>query len=104
PPPAVEEPARLVLAVRGAGRDRGAPEGAGLEPDLDLDGRVPPRVQHLAAVDVRDLHARGRLKAGGRGPRAAVRALLAGGAQLGPGLPRLRCEPLRELDPPAESA
>ena len=46
---------RLVLAGRRARRNGGGAERAGLEPDLDLDRRVAPRVEHLPAVDVDDL-------------------------------------------------
>ena len=52
---AVAQLDRLVLARRGAGRDRGAAERARVEADLDLDRRVPARVEDLAAVDVDDL-------------------------------------------------
>ena len=45
---------RLVLAGRGARRDGGGAERARLEPDLDLDGRVAARVEHLAGVEVDD--------------------------------------------------
>ena len=51
---AVAQLDRLVLAGRGARRHGRAPERAGLEPDLDLDRRVSPRVEHLPAVDVDD--------------------------------------------------
>jgi hypothetical protein len=34
--------------------DRGPADGAGLELDLDLDGRVAPRVEDLARSGVRD--------------------------------------------------
>ena len=44
---------------RRARRHRGEPERTRVEADLDLDGRVPPRVEHLPGVDVDDLaHAR----------------------------------------------
>ena len=51
---AVAELDRLVLAGRGAGRHQRHAERTGLEADLDLDGRVAPRVEHLPAVDVDD--------------------------------------------------
>src|SRR6185503_8258454 len=72
---AVTELDRLVLAGRGAGRDGCAAECARLEAHLDLDRRVPPRVEHLAAVDVRDLHARRKTRRpGGRPSRARTSA------------------------------
>jgi hypothetical protein len=55
PVAAVAELDRLVLAGRRAGRDSCAPERSGLEPDLDLDRRVPPRVEYLGAVYLDDL-------------------------------------------------
>ena len=51
---AVAELDRLVDAGRGARRHGGPAERAGLEPDVDLDGRVPARVEDLAGVDVGD--------------------------------------------------
>src|SRR5437879_2901391 len=51
----------LTTFMSGTGRRR-APEGAGVEPDLDLHGRVAARVEHLARVK--------RLDVGhGSGPR-----------------------------------
>ena len=47
-PAAVAQLDRLVHAGRGAGGDRRAPERAGLERDVDLDGRVPARVEDPA--------------------------------------------------------
>ena len=43
----------LELPRRRAGRHRGAAEGARLERDVDLDGRVAARVEDLAGVDRR---------------------------------------------------
>ena len=51
---AVAELDGLVLAGRGAGWHRREPERSRIEPDLDLDGRIPARVEDLAAVDVDD--------------------------------------------------
>ena len=51
---AVTELDGLVLAGGGAGRHRGHATGAGGELDLDLDGRVAPRVEDLPGVDVGD--------------------------------------------------
>ena len=51
---AVAQLDRLVLAGRRAGRHGGRPERTRLEADLDLDGRVAARVEHLAGVDVDD--------------------------------------------------
>ena len=52
---AVAQLERLVRAGRGAGRHGGAAHGAGLERDIDLDGRVAAAVQDLPAVDADDL-------------------------------------------------
>ena len=52
---AVTEFDRFVLAGRGAGGDRGAPERSGVEHDLDLDGGVAARVEDLAAEDADDV-------------------------------------------------
>src|SRR5258708_6070349 len=41
---------RSPLAGGGARRDDRAPEGARLEPDLDLDGGIAPRIEHLSGV------------------------------------------------------
>ena len=48
---AVAQLDRLELAGRGARGDRGEAARAGLERDLDLDGRVAARVEDLARVD-----------------------------------------------------
>ena len=50
----VPELDRLVLARRRSGGDGGAAEGAGGQSDVDLERRIPARVQDLAGVDVRD--------------------------------------------------
>jgi hypothetical protein len=47
----VSELERLVLAGRGAARHRGPAERAVDEDRVDLDGRVPARIQHLARQD-----------------------------------------------------
>ena len=44
----------FVNAGRGAGGDRGPPGGAALQADLDLDGRVPARIQNLSRVNLDD--------------------------------------------------
>ena len=49
---AVAQLDRLVLAGRGAGGHRRAPERARLEADVDLDRRVAARVEDLPPVDV----------------------------------------------------
>ena len=51
---AVAKLGRLELAGRCAGRDRGAAERAAVEPDVDLDRRVAPRVEDLPCVDLFD--------------------------------------------------
>ena len=51
---AVAQLDRLVHAGRGARRDDRRSGGAGLEPDVDLDGRVPARVEHLPPAHVGD--------------------------------------------------
>ena len=51
---AVAQLDRLVDAGGGAGRDRRAAVGAGLQHHLDLDGGVAARVEDLAGVDVGD--------------------------------------------------
>ena len=53
---AVAQLDRLVHAGRGAGRDDRAAERAGLEPDVDLDGRIAARVEHLPSAHLSDLH------------------------------------------------
>ena len=54
----------LVLTCRGAARHGGAPGRAGVEDDLDLDGRVAARIEDLAADDFDDLtHGSGNLPA-----------------------------------------
>ena len=45
----------FVLAGRRAARHGGTPGGAGVEDDLDLDGRVAARIEDLAADDFDDL-------------------------------------------------
>ena len=50
---AVAQLDRLVRAGRGAGRHRGAADGAVLEAHVDLDGRVAPAVENLATPNVR---------------------------------------------------
>ena len=52
---AVTELDSLELAGGGAGRDDGTAEGAVLEGDFDLDGRVGAGVEDLAAVDAGNL-------------------------------------------------
>src|SRR5207342_2750208 len=47
----VPELERLVLAGRGAARHRGPAERAVDQDRVDLDGRVPARIQHLAGQD-----------------------------------------------------
>jgi hypothetical protein len=54
---AVAELDRLVLSRRSARGDCGAADLAGCEIDLDLDGRVAPRVEDLACADAGDLGA-----------------------------------------------
>ena len=54
--PAVAELDRLVDAGRGAGRDDRAAERAGVEPDVDLDRRIAPRVDDLPSAHLSDLH------------------------------------------------
>ena len=51
---AVAQLDRFERAGGGAGRDRGAADRAVVQPDLDLDGRVAPRVEDLAGADVGD--------------------------------------------------
>ena len=51
---AVAELDGLVLTGRGTGWHRREPEGSRIEPHLDLDGRIPARVEDLAAVDMDD--------------------------------------------------
>ena len=117
---AVAELDRLVLAGRGTGRHRREPERPRLEPDLDLDRRVSPRVENLSPVDVDDLghgvlplmrqntrRARHRYPApaflvvlGGaeNDLRLLVPPLLTGEVEVDPRLPRLGGEALGELD------
>ena len=57
---AVAQLDRLELAGRGAGGHRGQAAGAGLQHDLDLDGRVAARVEDLARVDGGDRRSRAR--------------------------------------------
>jgi hypothetical protein len=45
----------LVGAGRGSGGDGGAADSAGLDPHVDLDGWIAPRVEDLASVNVGDL-------------------------------------------------
>ena len=67
---AVPELDGLVLARRCARGDRGGTERAGLEPDLDLDGRIAARVEDLAGMDVDDrAHARQTSLVAGDGGR-----------------------------------
>ena len=95
-----------MLAGRRAGRDHRGPERARVEPHLDLDSRVPPRVEHLAAVDVDDLAHPGlpltvrTLDSVLRRERCLcplVPALLRIEVELGPGLPYLGGKPFGEL-------
>src|SRR6185503_18635615 len=51
----VAELDRLELSRGGARRDRCPAEDPGVELDIDLDGRVPPRVEDLSPVDACDL-------------------------------------------------
>ncbi len=51
---AVSELDRLMRAGRGAGRHRGAAEGAVFQRHVDLDGRISAAVENLAAGDVDD--------------------------------------------------
>jgi hypothetical protein len=44
----------LVHAGRRTRRDGGTADGSRLEQDVDLDGRVAPRVEDLAGADVGD--------------------------------------------------
>ena len=55
---AVSQLDRLELPGRGARGHRSAADHARVERDLDLDGRVSPRVENLPRVNVSDLHAR----------------------------------------------
>ena len=52
---AVAQLGRLELAGRGAGRDRRAAARARAQREVDLDGRVPARVEDLTGVDALDL-------------------------------------------------
>src|SRR3546814_15431837 len=51
---AVAQLDRLVGAGRGAGGHGGAAEGAALQSDVDLDGRIAPGVQDLPGLNIDD--------------------------------------------------
>src|SRR5262249_35615169 len=50
----VAELDRFELSRRRSRGNRGAPHGARLQRDLDLDGRVPARIENLACMDAAD--------------------------------------------------
>ena len=76
---AVAELERLALAGRRAGRHGGAADRAAFQHQFDFDGRVPARVQDLAAVHGLNLHSdltrctdAARLRAKGLGLKKAT--------------------------------
>ena len=94
---AVAQLDRLVHARRGARRDDRRAARAGLEPDVDLDGRVPARVEHLPPAHFGDPASYASPSRGRSSDPAArersERPVLAGRGR----------EPLGFLDPGAEA-